>query len=589
MNIAQQAAQAWRDFVVDGSPASGVHQPAKSDIRDLFAEIQRRVSLPPTGPYARGSGYGNIAPAGDVHRFAERVLIGDAVDFNIDWYGPAWSNRFGLPQLAFDLHSWAFRDSTLIVDSPLGGKAIMGHAMLSKSAAWPGAGSGFAAGIGVGGYAVVDMNGVGGWGLYADAKKTRDAFCVGLEAAIGNVASEAIQTPFNVKGGGSLGGTAIWSASGAGMDSANLPDELLGVEPVQPTHGGGTLLINDSAPIILAANADASSIVAAIAAAAVPGVVASVVDGKVRIRGVPQIAGAAAWLLQAEIPPLHGGGAFTVNGVSVSVGGNATAAQVAAAVNAAGIVGVKASASAVRVTLNARPTLRGSSWQALQAIRQPVHAASHMTMLSSWADDSVRAWSGIVFARGALLDRTFTLDGPNRIYEAFASPDRHAWNVYRPNGEISHAFYVDPTPDGQASVALRGVAGGWRIDGPQGLAANVLYVGGGATQAFLSRGSAASDFTALREPSSGIAFQIGANTVAFCDAAGFNLPAAYPLRVAGDAVVGAAAAGWSLPTGTLSRAALNPATATAAQIAQTLNALISDIHAAGGKHGLLKA
>jgi hypothetical protein len=52
-------------------------------------------------------------------------------------------------------------------------------------------------------------------------------------------------------------------------------------------------------------------------------------------------------------------------------------------------------------------------------------------------------------------------------------------------------------------------------------------------------------------------------------------------RVAGGKVIGARKSGWTVPTGTLSRAALNPATSTLAQAIQTLNALINDLHSAG--------
>ena len=58
----------------------------------------------------------------------------------------------------------------------------------------------------------------------------------------------------------------------------------------------------------------------------------------------------------------------------------------------------------------------------------------------------------------------------------------------------------------------------------------------------------------------------------------------------GNRMVGLRAGGWGLPTGTLSRTTFDPATATALKIAQTLAALITDLHVSGSGpngHGLL--
>lgn len=38
--IADNAAQVFRDFVIDGMPTSGIHQPTKADIRSLFEDVE---------------------------------------------------------------------------------------------------------------------------------------------------------------------------------------------------------------------------------------------------------------------------------------------------------------------------------------------------------------------------------------------------------------------------------------------------------------------------------------------------------------------------------------------------------------------
>lgn len=57
--------------------------------------------------------------------------------------------------------------------------------------------------------------------------------------------------------------------------------------------------------------------------------------------------------------------------------------------------------------------------------------------------------------------------------------------------------------------------------------------------------------------------------------------------VADVQVVGPRKTGWGLPTGTLTRTALNTGTATTAQVAQALGALITDLYGGTGPHGLI--
>lgn len=52
-------------------------------------------------------------------------------------------------------------------------------------------------------------------------------------------------------------------------------------------------------------------------------------------------------------------------------------------------------------------------------------------------------------------------------------------------------------------------------------------------------------------------------------------------------VVNARKLGWGVPTGTVSRATFNPATATLLDVAQRLAALIQDLHAGSSGHGLI--
>lgn len=70
------------------------------------------------------------------------------------------------------------------------------------------------------------------------------------------------------------------------------------------------------------------------------------------------------------------------------------------------------------------------------------------------------------------------------------------------------------------------------------------------------------------------------------DSTGVVLATGRVLTVGSSPVVGARKTGWSVPTGTLSRTTFDPSTVTALQVAQTLAALITDLHATVG-HGLI--
>jgi hypothetical protein len=62
------------------------------------------------------------------------------------------------------------------------------------------------------------------------------------------------------------------------------------------------------------------------------------------------------------------------------------------------------------------------------------------------------------------------------------------------------------------------------------------------------------------------------------------------LRLNNTKVLGPSIAGWSLPTGTLTRSTFNPSTVTLEQLAERFAAMVSDLHAgSSGKHALFKA
>lgn len=90
--------------------------------------------------------------------------------------------------------------------------------------------------------------------------------------------------------------------------------------------------------------------------------------------------------------------------------------------------------------------------------------------------------------------------------------------------------------------------------------------------------AASLDFWEFRTPAPYQA-NLGAQTA-------FSGPAAL---VSGDAgkILGQRKTGWALPTGTLSRATFDPATVTLADLAQRVAAMLTDLHADGGQHGLI--
>jgi hypothetical protein len=70
--------------------------------------------------------------------------------------------------------------------------------------------------------------------------------------------------------------------------------------------------------------------------------------------------------------------------------------------------------------------------------------------------------------------------------------------------------------------------------------------------------------------------------------AGVDLASAQVMRIGGQTVVKGRMPGWTLPTGTASRATFNTATVTTAELAQCVMALLQDLHSTAG-HGLIGA
>lgn len=129
-----------------------------------------------------------------------------------------------------------------------------------------------------------------------------------------------------------------------------------------------------------------------------------------------------------------------------------------------------------------------------------------------------------------------------------------------------------PTGAGQRIGAVNFVGAGQTVAGSVGMAAGQAWTGGarGAQLVFSTTAQGGSTSAARMT----------------LDGSALNLKAGVALAANGLKVVGARAAGWSLPTGTASRAAFDTATIGLEALAERVKALIDDLHAAGG-HGLI--
>jgi len=77
--------QVWRDYVIDGDPDSGAHEPIKSQIRDLIEEFQDRFDAGFLGTFINVGG--DPDPVG-----GSRIWISGDVDLNPDGIGHAFAD-----------------------------------------------------------------------------------------------------------------------------------------------------------------------------------------------------------------------------------------------------------------------------------------------------------------------------------------------------------------------------------------------------------------------------------------------------------------------------------------------------------------
>lgn len=221
-----------RVFIWDGSDlaadvtaygASGIFVPPTGGDGSTGAWVM--AGARPTGGFAENQ----AAYPPRVHRFADRVYIGDGVTMKGNWPTP-----LGLDAVTNTLHAWGPREATLYVDAPNGGMAIVGYAQRSKKTKagivdYTAAGG---AGIGISGFGVNDGLGAQlgpAWGGYFDCVRFPGAgFSVGIEVEIANLGAWLSMNPFNAKGSGvAQAGVGVWIGSGAGLD-ANGYDNSLG-------------------------------------------------------------------------------------------------------------------------------------------------------------------------------------------------------------------------------------------------------------------------------------------------------------------------------------------------------------------------
>lgn len=221
-----------RVFIWDGSDlaadvtaygASGIFVPPTGGDGSTGAWVM--AGARPTGGFAENQ----AAFPPRVHRFADRVYIGDGVTMKGNWPTP-----LGLDAVTNKLHAWGPREATLYVDAPNGGMAIVGYAQRSKKTKagivdYTAAGG---AGIGISGFGVNDGLGAQlgpAWGGYFDCVRFPGAgFSVGIEVEIANLGTWLNMNPFNAKGAGvAQAGVGVWIGSGAGLD-ANGYDNSLG-------------------------------------------------------------------------------------------------------------------------------------------------------------------------------------------------------------------------------------------------------------------------------------------------------------------------------------------------------------------------
>lgn len=126
------------------------------------------------------------------------------------------------------------------------------------------------------------------------------------------------------------------------------------------------------------------------------------------------------------------------------------------------------------------------------------------------------------------------------------------------------------------------IAGGLTTSGP-GVMQGGLYLEYSGGQAFFYAFNAG--FRPFNVAGSEVNLQIGGTSIVEVRGAHVNIVTGAALRVGGAQVVAARRTGWAAPTGTASRASFDTGTASVADVAQRLKALIDDLTA----HGLIGA
>lgn len=167
----------------------------------------------PTGDFTQSGG-------ARIHRFTDRVFIGDAAGFSGETNLAAQN---GISQDVRKYHPWAPRDGGLIVESNDGSMAIVGLSETAKGVNFWAAPSAYPAAFGVSG--LVINNATTGlaaynpaWAGYFDAKRLNFGFTVGAEIAVANLSNETVPNVFNLWTGGHSAGVGAWMQVGGGLD-----------------------------------------------------------------------------------------------------------------------------------------------------------------------------------------------------------------------------------------------------------------------------------------------------------------------------------------------------------------------------------
>jgi hypothetical protein len=219
------------------------------------------------------------------------------------------------------------------------------------------------------------------------------------------------------------------------------------------------------------------------------------------------------------------------------------------------------------------------------------YTVTGITVISQWRPGLVVNGTGPALNYVTAVDaslNTITLRDPATVAGVVTLK---AFNRLDENGTGMDMVGVGPKQSNTAYLNRGAFAFGYKSDGA-GIASFVVQPGYGSAlpqygflvDTALNGAPSVGVFTLMNRITNVTAWTVLSSGATFQA----GLASAAEFQVLGTRVVNARKAGWTVPTGTLSRATYDTATVTTEQLAQRMAALLTDLHATAG-HGLIGA